>query len=213
MSLSAGSRSEAMGEDTSVGRGNHSGGGVQELEQQLVVKKGELVQVVLQLKSEREKRRNLEENLRTKEIELEKAISELDEVQTALKVLMDRSRIENEKVADLFLTQVKFGIFPYLHEIKKETVTGRTREFLDLIESHLKAMTPHFSENISKLARQLTPTEIQIADLIRDGKSTKEISSLLNLSTKAIDFHRNNIREKLGLKCSKVSLKSYLASL
>jgi DNA-binding CsgD family transcriptional regulator len=71
----------------------------------------------------------------------------------------------------------------------------------------------YFSENISKLARQLTPTEIQIADLIRDGKSTKEISSLLNLSTKAIDFHRNNIREKLGLKCSKVSLKSYLASL
>lgn len=187
--------------------------GVKELEQQLAAKKGELVQVILQLQGEREKRRNLEENLHTKERELEKTISDLREVQIALKVLLDRSRIENEKIAELFLTQVKNGVFPYLYKLKNETVNGKTQEYLNVIESHLKAISPTFSENVSRVVRQLTPTEIQVADLVRDGMSSKEIASLLNLSTKAVDFHRNNIRAKLGLKSRKVSLKSHLASL
>lgn len=186
---------------------------VGELEQQLAVKKGELVQVILQLKSEREKRRSLEESLHTRERELEKTAAELSEVQTALKVLLDRSRMENERLADLFAAQVKNGVFPYLHKLKEKTENGKTLQYLEVMESHLLAMTPPFSESVSRLARQLTPVEIRVADLIRDGMSSKEIASLLNISFKAVDFHRNNIRGKLGLKSSKVSLKRYLASL
>jgi DNA-binding CsgD family transcriptional regulator len=55
--------------------------------------------------------------------------------------------------------------------------------------------------------------QIQIADLVKAGKSTKEISELLNLSDRAIEFHRNNIRNKLGLKNKKINLQSYLLSL
>lgn len=186
---------------------------VRELEQQLAAKKGELVQVVLQLKTEREKRRSLEENLHAREREMEKAVAELAEVQTALKVLLDRSRRENEKITDLFISRMKDGVFPYLYKLKEKTGKGKTREYLEVMESHLLALAPPISDNVSRVARQLTPAEIRVADLIRDGMSSKEIASLLDLSVKAVDFHRNNIRGKLGLKSSKVSLKKYLAAL
>jgi DNA-binding CsgD family transcriptional regulator len=66
--------------------------------------------------------------------------------------------------------------------------------------------------NLRSKYLNLTSREIQIANLIREGKSTKEIAKLLNASSDAIDFHRNNIRNKLGLKNKKTNLRAYLLS-
>ena len=59
----------------------------------------------------------------------------------------------------------------------------------------------------------LTATEKEILKLIALGKTTKEIADLLNLSPSTVDFHRNNIRSKLGLKNKEESLKTYLLNL
>jgi DNA-binding CsgD family transcriptional regulator len=56
----------------------------------------------------------------------------------------------------------------------------------------------------------LSPREIQIADLIRMGRSTKSIALLLNITKSAVEFHRNNLREKLGIKHRHINLRSYL---
>jgi DNA-binding CsgD family transcriptional regulator len=59
----------------------------------------------------------------------------------------------------------------------------------------------------------LPPKEIQIADLMKKGKTTKEISQILNLSPRTIDIHRHNIRRKLSIDNKKINLQSYLLSL
>jgi DNA-binding CsgD family transcriptional regulator len=64
----------------------------------------------------------------------------------------------------------------------------------------------------SKLIR-LSPTEIQVINLIKQGKTTKEIAETMNLATSTIDFHRNNIRGKFGIKNKKINLTSYLSTL
>ena len=56
----------------------------------------------------------------------------------------------------------------------------------------------------------MTPKELKIANLIRQGRTSKEICEILGSSEKVIAFHRQNIRKKLGLLNKKVNLKSYL---
>ncbi|MEA1901381.1 MAG: helix-turn-helix transcriptional regulator, partial [Thermodesulfobacteriota bacterium] len=65
----------------------------------------------------------------------------------------------------------------------------------------------------SKINLKLTPAENQIIDLVRHGKTTKEIAQFLNLATSTIDTHRNKIRKKLGIKNKKINLRTHLLSI
>lgn len=58
-----------------------------------------------------------------------------------------------------------------------------------------------------------TPAEIQVADLIKAGKTSKDIASVLNISPRSVFFHRNNIRKKLHLHKTNTNLRTFLLSL
>jgi len=45
----------------------------------------------------------------------------------------------------------------------------------------------------------LTAREREVTQLLAEGKSSKEVASLLNLSTKTVETHRSNIMRKLSL--------------
>jgi DNA-binding NarL/FixJ family response regulator len=55
--------------------------------------------------------------------------------------------------------------------------------------------------------------EIKVAGLLKDGKTVKEIASILGVSASAVNLHRQHIRNKLGLKNEKINLRTYLYSL
>jgi DNA-binding NarL/FixJ family response regulator len=47
---------------------------------------------------------------------------------------------------------------------------------------------------------ELTPRQREVLQLIAEGKSTKEISSALNISPKTVEFHRNSLMDELGVR-------------
>jgi DNA-binding CsgD family transcriptional regulator len=102
---------------------------------------------------------------------------------------------------------------PYLEKIGSTRLDARQRAFLDIIEGHLNDVISPFLQRMSTLHLHLTPQEIQVASLVKTGKSTKEIADILGISTNAVDFHRKNIRQKFGLKNQKTNLRSFLMSL
>jgi DNA-binding CsgD family transcriptional regulator len=57
--------------------------------------------------------------------------------------------------------------------------------------------------------RELSPREQEVAQLIRQGYTSRQIAEVLVISKKAVDFHRSNIRRKLGLSRGE-NLRAYL---
>jgi len=100
-----------------------------------------------------------------------------------------------------------------LERLKKTSLDGTQKSCVDILESNLKEIVSPFSKKLSSKFLGLTPTEIQVANLVKDGKTSKEIAEFMILSAKTVEFHRDNIRNKLGIKNKGVNLRTHLQSL
>jgi PAS domain S-box-containing protein len=136
----------------------------------------------------------------------------LEESNTALKVLLKKGDEVKQEIEDKIQFNIKELIYPYLEKINKSRLDDHQKTYLDIIGSNLNNIISPFMHGISTRYLKITPKEIQIANLIRQGKTSKEIAQLLNMSPRTIDTHRYNIRTKIGLKNKKANLRTYLLS-
>ena len=158
-------------------------------------------------------RKQAKDALFAREQELEKKTRDLKEMNAALKVLLKKRDEDKVELEEKIMTNLKQLVEPYLQSLKQTNLSDRQNNILDIIETNLSELVSPFARNYGYLKYKLTPTEIQIVDLIKNGKSTKNIAAILNLSTKTIEFHRDNIRTKLQIKNKKINLRAYLLSL
>ncbi len=154
-----------------------------------------------------------QERLQERERELEEKNRNLEEINTALKVLLERRETDRKELEEQVLGNVKQRVLPYLDRLRGTRLEPRGMEFLQILETNLGEIVSPFLQRLSSSYFDLTPQEIQVAGLVKEGKMTKEIADILNVSTSAVDFHRKNIRKKLGLKSKKANLRSHLMSL
>ncbi len=154
-----------------------------------------------------------EEVLRKSETELQLKSSHLEEVNAALRVLLKRREEDKLEVEDSFLTNVKELIVPYVEKLKRSQLDPRQTTLVRILDLHLKEMVSPFITQLTSRFLNLTPTELRVASLIKDGRRNKDIAQVLSVSVNTIRSHRYNLRCKLGLKNKKVNLRSYLLSL
>lgn len=138
---------------------------------------------------------------------------QIQNLNAAFKVLMDHHENEKSDQAHNLLISFKKKIFPYLDKIKTGNIDKASRTYLSLIESNLNDLISALPNAHANQIQNLTYSETQVADLIRQGKTSKEIAAMLNVSTAAISFHRHNLRKKMGLLKKKTTLRSHLQSL
>jgi len=144
--------------------------------------------------------------------QLEIHAKKLEEKNIALNVLLENRDEQRKKIADQVMTNFDQLVFPYYQRIRHSRGTDETDLLVKIMEKNtLESLAP-LERSFPMPFRQLTPMEIQVADLIKMGKSSKEISGLLNISTRSVFFHRNNIRKKLNIHGKKVNLRSFLIS-
>jgi PAS domain S-box-containing protein len=158
------------------------------------------------------KRKQAELSLIEKRKELENKTHELEEVNAALKVLLKQRDEDKKEFEEKVIANVKKLVFPYVDKLNSSRLNDRQTVYLDIIKSNLEDVIASFLRRLSSKYSDLTPSEIQVAGLVKDGKTTKEIAELLNSTTDAIDFHRYNLRKKLGLRNTKTNLRSFLLS-
>lgn len=139
--------------------------------------------------------------------------AELEEINTAFKVLFQKRKKEKQDIEEKILANFKFRVSPTLDLLKKNLFQKKEYPKVELLEFEIKDIVSCFAKDLSQSLAGLTPTEIQIASMIKQGKSNKDMSALLCRSTHTIANHRESIRKKLGLKNQKINLRSYLTAL
>ena len=157
-------------------------------------------------------RKRAEEALRKRKEALRAQTHRLEEANTALKVLLKRRMEDRIELEEKVLANVKELVLPYVEALKKTQLGAKQLAYTSIIESHLQDIVSPFLRSLSSKYIGLTPREIQVAGLVKQGKTNKEIAELLGVSVRAVEFHRESIRKKLGLKHQPVNLRSFLLS-
>jgi DNA-binding CsgD family transcriptional regulator len=153
-----------------------------------------------------------EKALKRRETELEDKTKDLEEINTALKVLLKKREEDKAELEKKVLFNVKELIKPYMDNLKASSLNHKQKTQVEIIESNLNDIISPFMPGMPKKLLKLTPIETKVANLVKQGKTTKEIADLFGLSSKTIDFHRNNIRKKLGIKNKQINLRTFLVS-
>jgi len=150
-----------------------------------------------------------EADLRAAHKAIQREHQALQDANIALRAVLSRLEDEKQEIRASILANIQKIIMPIVFELELE-VTGRQRSYVTLLRQSLQEITSPFLTQLSREHMQLTPVEIAIGTMIRNGLSTKEIAQLRCISAATVRRHRENIRRKLGLRNRKANLATYL---
>ena len=153
------------------------------------------------------------EQMKEKEGALRAKKQELQEVNAALRVLLKARDRDKADFEEKVLSNVKELVTPYIGKLEKTRLDTRQATYVKILESNLSDIVSPFVRHLSSRYSALTHTEIQIAQLVREGQNTGAIAELMNSSRRTIESHRQSIRIKLGIKNTKANLRSHLSSI
>jgi len=162
-------------------------------------------------------RKQAEETLRRHRDHLEELVKErtvnLEQTNTALKVLLKRRDEDKIELEERMVLNVKELVLPFMEELKNSRLNDEQKALAEVVEYNLNDIVSPFVKALSSKYYNLTPAEIQIANLIKQGKSSKELAGQLKMSPRTIDIHRYHIRKKLGINNKKTNLRTHLLSI
>ncbi len=176
-----------------------------ELEKRVKERTFELAESNKELIAEITERKQAEKTLRIKTLHLEEA-------KTTLEVLLERRNKDKTELEEKVLFNIKELIVPYIEKLERSGLNDLQSSYLKIIESILNDISSPLVRRLSP-ALKLTPSEIQVANLVKQGKTTRKIADMLNLSSRTVEFHRYNLRKKIGIKSKKINLRTYLLSI
>ncbi|MBU1567256.1 MAG: PAS domain S-box protein [Proteobacteria bacterium] len=183
------------------------------LEELVTERTVELAQANLKLEQEIDERRRAEKALKKREKELEAQSHHLAEVNTALRVLLQQREVDKKELGEVVTRNVQELVSPYLQRVMNGRLDNQQRTLARILETNLNNIISPFVSKMASGLTHLTPVEIRVASLIKEGNTNKEIADVLLVSKNTILFHRYNIRVKLGLKNQKINLRSHLLAM
>ncbi|MBW2145041.1 MAG: LuxR family transcriptional regulator [Deltaproteobacteria bacterium] len=133
----------------------------------------------------------------------------LQEANTALRTVMARIEEEKQEIYMDIRANVDKILMPILHAMALD-LPQTHRKYTELLRSNLEEIASPFVSHLSRTYLSLTPTEVNICNMIRNGLRTKEIAQTRGVSVATINRHREHIRKKLKITNSDVNLMTYL---
>jgi DNA-binding CsgD family transcriptional regulator len=145
-----------------------------------------------------------------KQLNLERTA--LQEANSALRTVLAKIEEEKQRIYKDMQANIEKVIMPILNVLSLE-VPRAQRKYVEILRTNLDEITSPFINRLLYKYQSLTPTEISICNLIRNGMRNKEIAELRGVSVATINRHREHIRKKLKITNSEVNLTTHLQSL
>ena len=155
----------------------------------------------------------MQEALQQKEAELTQEREKLEETNTALRVLLRQRDEDRTRLEETVYNNVDRLVLPYIEKLLQGRLADKHRTLAEIADNNLRDIISPFLRTLSSLGLLLTPQEIEVSNLVRNGRSSKEIADIMGLSVAGVDFHRKRLRQKLGLANTKKNLRSFLLTL
>ena len=155
----------------------------------------------------------IQEALKKKETELRSERERLEETNIALRVLLRQRDEDKKRIEETIYVNVDRLVLPYVEQLLQGRLSDKQRTFTEVIDTNLRDIVSPFLRRLTTVHTILTPQEIEVANMVRSGRSSKEIAEVLGISVSGVDFHRKKLRQKFGLTNSSKNLRTYLLSL
>ena len=135
----------------------------------------------------------------------------IQESNLALRGVLARIEEEKQETYKNIQANVEKVVMPILNALLLELPKVH-RKYVEMVKTQLDEITSPFIKKLSRQFHALTPSEVEICNLIRNGLRTKEIAEMRKVSMATIHRHREHIRRKLKIAHSDVNLTTYLQS-
>jgi len=146
-------------------------------------------------------------DLRARKLEVQQAL--LSEKEVALHQVLQHVDASKRRLERHILSNVNKIVIPLLKNAR-DKADDPLKQHLKLIEDSLKDITSPLVDEQDQRYTSLTPREIEICNMIKQGLRSKEIARIFNTSEGTVEQQRKRIRKKLGLKGTSENLTSYL---
>ncbi len=173
----------------------------------------ELEQRVEELEKGAKNLKKKERALKKQAEELEVKADSIEQSNKTLRTLLKQRDEDRDGIEEKVVANVRELVLPFVRNLKESELNSQQKINIDVIEKNLLSIISPFSRTLSTKYLSLTPQEIQIAVLIKEGKNNKEIADVMNLSRRTIESHREHMRRKMGLKHKRANLRSHLLAL
>jgi len=133
----------------------------------------------------------------------------LQEANTALRILLSRIEQEKQEIHRDIETNVEKILIPILRALALQLPPAQMK-YVEMLQANLEEITSPFIRQLSLSYHSMTPTEITICNMIRNGMRTKESAEMRGVSEATINRHREKIRRKLKITNQDVNLATCL---
>lgn len=135
---------------------------------------------------------------------------ELTEANIALSVMLEQYEVNKKQFERQILKNLSEKVSPIIERLKKSGLRDSQKNYIDLVEANIKEILSPCGPGIGLTLARLTATERTVANLVKQGKTSKEIADFLQIATGTVNKHRENIRKKIGLTNKKQPLEKTL---
>ena len=170
-----------------------------------------LLKAIAELLGNIVEKKEAELSLKQTTLELHKQKAELENKNIALREIISQIEIEKKALQDQLRLNIELTVLPLIKKLQNLKLSRDAwLNYLKILQQNLEDIHSTFAKKVTSDRVKLSPREMEICNLIKNGLANKEISELLQISILTVERHRHNIRKKFRIANEKINLATFL---